>query len=186
MKTENPKICFTACGILIVENKVLLIKHRKLNIWLCPGGHIEQDEMPHLAAEREFFEETGIKVKASFGQLPRSIELKKMTDDSVYCPTPLTCDLHWICKENYSRRLLGNQPIELWQKGCEQHFNQSFLVELADDKQITTKQDKNEVTDLNWFRQNEIKKLGVIEKVGSELDLAFAVYKKNQRGKMRV
>ncbi len=62
--TQDPKICFTAGGILIHHNKVLLIKHKKLNMWLTPGGHVDERELPHQTAEREFLEETGIKVKA--------------------------------------------------------------------------------------------------------------------------
>jgi ADP-ribose pyrophosphatase YjhB (NUDIX family) len=51
-KKPNPKICYTASATLIVEDKILLIKHKKLQTWLCPGGHIDPDETAHLAAER--------------------------------------------------------------------------------------------------------------------------------------
>jgi 8-oxo-dGTP pyrophosphatase MutT (NUDIX family) len=39
---------------------VLLIWHRKLKMWLQPGGHIEADLDPFQAAIRETAEETGI------------------------------------------------------------------------------------------------------------------------------
>ena len=45
------------------EKSVLLHRHRKLGMWLPPGGHIEKDELPDEAAIREVLEETGIKVK---------------------------------------------------------------------------------------------------------------------------
>lgn len=35
-----------------------------MGIWLNPGGHIESGELPHEAAEREFYEETGVFVEA--------------------------------------------------------------------------------------------------------------------------
>jgi 8-oxo-dGTP pyrophosphatase MutT (NUDIX family) len=41
---------------------VLLHLHRKLGMWLPPGGHIERDELPDDAAVREVFEETGLRV----------------------------------------------------------------------------------------------------------------------------
>lgn len=53
---------FTATTYVLNANKVLLIYHRKLNKWLPPGGHIEQNEIPHEAAEREILEETGLEI----------------------------------------------------------------------------------------------------------------------------
>jgi 8-oxo-dGTP pyrophosphatase MutT (NUDIX family) len=59
-----PATCLTAAGCLIHEDKVLLVKHKKLGLWLNPGGHIDPGELPHEAAEREFYEETGVFVEA--------------------------------------------------------------------------------------------------------------------------
>jgi 8-oxo-dGTP pyrophosphatase MutT (NUDIX family) len=36
------------------------VYHRKLAMWLPPGGHIEPDELPDDAAVREVREETGV------------------------------------------------------------------------------------------------------------------------------
>lgn len=54
---------FTATVYILNGEKVLLISHRKLGKWLPPGGHIDSNEMPHEAAVREAFEETGIEVE---------------------------------------------------------------------------------------------------------------------------
>ena len=42
---------------------MLLHFHRKLGMWLPPGGHIERDELPDDAAVREVLEETGVEVE---------------------------------------------------------------------------------------------------------------------------
>jgi 8-oxo-dGTP pyrophosphatase MutT (NUDIX family) len=45
-------------GVFVVSNgKVALVNHRKLGVWICPGGHIEHDEDPEEAAIREVREE---------------------------------------------------------------------------------------------------------------------------------
>lgn len=54
---------FTVAVFVVWEGKVLLHRHRKLGMWLPPGGHIEEDELPDDAAVREVFEETGLRVE---------------------------------------------------------------------------------------------------------------------------
>jgi 8-oxo-dGTP pyrophosphatase MutT (NUDIX family) len=53
---------FTATTFVVHAGKVLLHHHRKQNLWLPPGGHIERDELPHHAAVREIEEETGLRL----------------------------------------------------------------------------------------------------------------------------
>jgi 8-oxo-dGTP pyrophosphatase MutT (NUDIX family) len=54
----------TASGIVVSNNgdKVALHLHKRLNMWLQPGGHIESGETPAQAALREAVEETGLDV----------------------------------------------------------------------------------------------------------------------------
>lgn len=54
---------FCATVYIIEENKVLLIFHRKLQKWLPPGGHIDENETPPEAAKREVLEETGLEIE---------------------------------------------------------------------------------------------------------------------------
>jgi 8-oxo-dGTP pyrophosphatase MutT (NUDIX family) len=52
----------TASAVVFDEHdRVLLVHHNKVNLYLYPGGHIDPDEDPAEAAVREVLEETGIK-----------------------------------------------------------------------------------------------------------------------------
>ena len=54
---------FTVAAFVVRDGKVLLHWHRKLGMWLPPGGHIEVNELPDEAAVREVLEETGVEVE---------------------------------------------------------------------------------------------------------------------------
>ncbi len=49
--------------VLRPDRRVLLLLHRKLGVWLGPGGHVEPGEGPDEAAAREVMEETGLAVE---------------------------------------------------------------------------------------------------------------------------
>lgn len=54
---------FTASAFVLSPKRdaLLLIHHKKLGLWLQPGGHIESEDQSVLhAAKREVFEEVGI------------------------------------------------------------------------------------------------------------------------------
>lgn len=54
---------FTVSVYVVHNNRVLLHKHKKAQILLPVGGHIDLNELPEEAAIRETFEETGIVVE---------------------------------------------------------------------------------------------------------------------------
>lgn len=57
---------FTVCGVVEIENKILLVRHTygvAKDRLLVPGGHVEEGELPTTAMEREVYEETGVTVK---------------------------------------------------------------------------------------------------------------------------
>ena len=52
----------TGSGIVVGPRGVVLLEHKRLGIWLQPGGHIDPGETPWEAALRESREETGLDV----------------------------------------------------------------------------------------------------------------------------
>ncbi len=52
----------TGSGIVTGRRGVVLLRHRRLGVWLQPGGHIDPGETPWDAARRESEEETGLAV----------------------------------------------------------------------------------------------------------------------------
>ena len=69
------KIDLTVGTCIINEDKILFVLHTKLNLWLFPGGHIDPNETPDMAATREAKEETGLDVELiEFSPLGQSQE----------------------------------------------------------------------------------------------------------------
>ncbi|MBP7875908.1 NUDIX domain-containing protein [Candidatus Woesebacteria bacterium] len=167
------KICFTAAAFLIQDKKILLIKHKKIGLWLAPGGHVEPGELPHRAAERECFEETGVAVRAVdqfFGPG------KKYHDSAViqYFPSPILSNIHWVSQSNYQARTNDPehyQPIAPWLKGCEQHFNFTYVVEPMGS--IETTLDQMETDGIGWFSLEEMKEIETTDDIRFEVSHAF-------------
>jgi 8-oxo-dGTP diphosphatase len=56
---------YTASAVVLDDNdRVLLVHHNKVGLWLYPGGHIDPNEDPAQAALREVHEETRIQAVA--------------------------------------------------------------------------------------------------------------------------
>jgi 8-oxo-dGTP pyrophosphatase MutT (NUDIX family) len=68
---EPSPIHVTASAIVTSDAGVVLHLHKRLAIWLQPGGHIDPGEEPWEAALRETIEETGLPVVA--GEAPPSL-----------------------------------------------------------------------------------------------------------------
>lgn len=54
------RVHLTASAVVVGPRGTLLHRHKRLGIWLQPGGHVDPGEAPEDAAVRETVEETGV------------------------------------------------------------------------------------------------------------------------------
>lgn len=132
---------FTATGIVFnSENKILMVHHNKLQVWLPPGGHIDENELPDDAVIREIFEETGVNAKV--------ISLKR--------------ELGFIdsCRELETPFAILLEDIE--GNGTHNHIDMVYLCRALSEE---LKPQDAEVHGIGWFTYDEIKQLTTYDNV---------------------
>lgn len=127
----HDEIDFTAVAYVVYQDKVLMVHHKKLGIWLPPGGHIELDQDPEQALFNELREETGLteEVLEVFGSKP---EIVSPGTKFLYSPTFL--DIHKI-------------------SNTHRHIGMVYLLKSKTD-QITLSEEHHEI---RWFSASDIK-----------------------------
>ena len=91
-------------GIIVVDNKVLLVHHYKENeydFWVLPGGGIKENEGIFKAAEREVLEETNLKVKAE-----KIVYIEEFMDEGKY-----VCKFWVLCKLDQGKLSIEHKDI---------------------------------------------------------------------------
>ncbi len=122
--------------VYIVNNeKVLLMHHKKLGMWLPPGGHIDPNELPTEAAIREAKEETGLDIDLAGEQ----------TD---YGPVVV---LH-------HPKFLKLEDI----KPGHQHIDLVYFGRMKDPKQKIVF-NEHESNDLRWFSRDELDAVNTVD-----------------------
>ena len=98
---------FVATGYIVRDGKTLLLFHKKLQMWLPPGGHIDDGELPDEAVLREIKEETGLEAeilspkrvpdppetKVKFLHVPNHVQLEDIPNGH-----PQHIDLIYFCR----------------------------------------------------------------------------------------
>lgn len=130
--------------IINSENKILLLKHKKLNLWLPPGGHVEEDEFTHEAAIREVKEETGLDIEFIY-------------DTSVGIDSENKLD--W-------RATLTPRPLFVQIEDSHGDVNEDFIyfARAVDDRIVN-----NEGHEIGWFEFEEALELETFENVRKHL-----------------
>ncbi|MCL2479927.1 MAG: NUDIX domain-containing protein, partial [Treponema sp.] len=133
---------FTATGIVFNKYKqILMIFHKKLQVWLPPGGHIEPNELPDAAVLREIFEETRIKAEI----IPEKQNLF-LTHDN--------------CQELERPFIVLLEDIE--GNGKHNHIDMVYICRSLNED-YTLQESK--VSDIGWYTSDEIKNLKTFENV---------------------
>lgn len=136
---EGIKRHFTVSGIILKNNKVLLVWHNKLNTWLYPGGHIEKNETPDEALIREIKEETNL-----------DVELQSNKNIDIRTDIVRTLNMPYIIMEE----LIGDREDNHY------HMDMVYLCKLKT-KEINIK--KDEVKKYGWFSKDELENMELLE-----------------------
>ncbi len=129
---------FTASALIINDDKILLVYHKKLNVWLYPGGHVEKNENPDETLLREVKEETGLEVEI-ISNKDDSLSDCKTDIHSLHLPYAFLCEL---VGDHYHNDLIYKCKIK---KNCKLRYN------------------KNESGGIGFFNINEIEKLKLFD-----------------------
>lgn len=142
---SNSEYDFTVSAVIVHNSKVLMLFHRKLQLWLEPAGHVELTETPIEALYREVQEETGLSGEHLTLISPHTANQNFERDDvNKGEPTPFDVESH---------------PV-----GGEGHRHVDFGYILASDTdKIVIEEDAAE--QLQWMTLGEIERLSPMPKI---------------------
>ena len=110
------KLELVVAGLIIDESKrALLVKHKKLNKWLPPGGHIKENETPDDALHREIREEVGIEVELlNVVKIPERGNIKRQLAVPFYVNVHSVgdhdhCCFYYLCRPKGKSELKVNE-----------------------------------------------------------------------------
>ncbi len=116
--------------------RILLVHHKKYDLWIQPGGHMEKFENPVEAVVRETKEETGIDVGFLLGKI------KKIDELASFLPIP-----DFFLEEKIAPH--GQDPAHV-------HLDLLYQVEIPYQE---VKRAEKESHDIGWFTPVEALRL---------------------------
>lgn len=136
--------------VFVISNeeipRVLLLDHKKLGVWMPPGGHKELFENPFENAIREVKEETGI-------------------DISQFMPVCVQLDGH--TKALPQPYYLYEEHIGPWKDEPEHfHIDFGYTVKISFEKVSRLESDHR---DLRWFTLEELQNIKLFDNVRQSL-----------------
>lgn len=138
--TRDGEFDYTVSAIIIHDDKVLLLLHHKLQMWLPPAGHIELNETPLEALFRETEEESGL------------------TPDNLTLVTPYSDNLRFARDEDKSITQPMPFDIDIHAFGSTNHRHIDFAYILSSDTDIVTPE-ADGAQELRWFTLEELASL---------------------------
>ena len=143
MKTD-----LVVAGYIVHDNQVLLIHHKKLNLWLPVGGHIDQNETPDQALQREIKEET-------------NLEIKILNQPDI----PLV--------GNIRKNLAAPFYVNVHSVGNHDHCCLYYLCQVLNPDQLKINQ---ELKNFSWFSKKDLEQKHIPEDVKHQCLKAFELY----------
>ena len=125
----HEKIDFTVDALIIYNDKVLLIFHKKHKIWLQIGGHIELNEDPEEALLREIKEECGLEVEIISKKEP-NIEV----EGTKFLYPPAFLNIHKV-------------------SDTHKHIGLFYIAKATSDQFIHNKEEHD---DIRWFSREDL------------------------------
>lgn len=122
--------------------------HKRLQRWMPPGGHIDENETPEETARRECYEETGLEVEI-IGDVQPDLFASAAHEGH-------------MLKKPFAMLLENIPASELRGEPAHEHMDFLFLARPLDEAQALNMAVK-EADHLKWFTQEEIDVLGESE-----------------------
>jgi ADP-ribose pyrophosphatase YjhB (NUDIX family) len=128
LKMAEPTRDFVASVYIVKDGKVLMIHHKKMGMWLPPGGHTNENELPTECAVREAKEEAGVDIEI-IGQEEHHDRVKVMAHPKIV-------------------------QLEDIEPG-HQHIDLVYFAKMKDKTQEIRNDDKG-VNEVRWFSREEL------------------------------
>ncbi len=132
---------YTATVYIVKDSKILLHLHQKFKKWMPPGGHLEENELPHEAAIREALEETGLRIELLH---KNSMNIDLWNARSIPKPYHMLLENIPSCHEKPEHQHIDmiyvgstEDDIPIGQNDCR-WFSLKEIISLVDDYEIFT------------------------------------------------